>query len=115
MSGSAEKCLSSANKCPHGGATCCGGGGFKGLGQADCSRLKGRGMEQCALHESTRANTRGITVQTDPNHTAEKARLDNTVDVLELPRQLLDLPPIKHFWKDLKMAADQQSSPSEFR
>uniref|UniRef100_A0A8K9X641 Tc1-like transposase DDE domain-containing protein n=1 Tax=Oncorhynchus mykiss TaxID=8022 RepID=A0A8K9X641_ONCMY len=50
----------------------------------------------------------------DPNHTAKTTQewlRDKSLNVLERPSHSPDLNPIKHLWKDLKIAV-QQCSPS---
>jgi transposase len=50
----------------------------------------------------------------DPNHTAKTSQewlRDKFLNVLEWSSQSLDLNPIKHLWKDLKIAV-QRRSPS---
>ena len=54
-------------------------------------------------------------LENNPQHTAEATTQewlrDNSLNVLELPTQNLDLNPIEHLWSDLKIAV-QKRSPS---
>ncbi|KAK3517972.1 hypothetical protein QTP70_028539 [Hemibagrus guttatus] len=48
----------------------------------------------------------------DPKHTAKITKVwlrDNSVNVLEWPRQSPDLNPIEHLWRDLKMVVNRRS------